>query len=225
MKSLNIKAFAGLLFLLLVMAAALFLSSWSIYYWQAWVFLGIFGVSVFAITLYLVRKDPKLLERRVQAGPIAEKEKSQKVIQSLAQVAFIAIIIFPAIDHRFGWSVVPLLAVLVGDILVLFGLFIVFRVFKENTFTSATIEVGDGQKVISTGPYSRVRHPMYSGAIIMLLGVPLSLGSWWGLIAVIPIVAVIVVRLLDEEKFLVKNLSGYAEYKNKVKYRLIPFVF
>jgi protein-S-isoprenylcysteine O-methyltransferase Ste14 len=225
MKSLNIKAFAGLLFLLLVMAAALFLSSWSIYYWQAWVFLGIFGISVFAITLYLVRKDPKLLERRVQAGPIAEKEKSQKIIQSLAQLAFIVIIVFPAIDHRFGWSATPLPAVLVGNVLVLFGLYIVFCVFKENTFTSATIEVGDGQKVISTGPYGRVRHPMYSGALIMLFGVPLALGSWWGLIAVIPIAAVIVWRLFDEESFLEKNLRDYLDYEKKVKYRLIPFVW
>jgi protein-S-isoprenylcysteine O-methyltransferase Ste14 len=225
MKSLNIKAFVGLFFLLLVIAAALFLSAWTIYYWQAWVFLGIFGISVFAITLYLVKKDPKLLERRVRAGPIAEKEKNQKVIQFFAQLAFIIIIVFPAIDHRFAWSVVPPTVVLIGDILVLLGLYIVFRVFKENTFTSATIEVGDGQGVISTGPYGRVRHPMYSGALVMLLGVPLALGSWWGLLTIIPIAAVIIARLFDEEKFLKKNLGGYLEYQNEVKYRLVPFVW
>lgn len=225
MKSLNTKAFAGLFFLLLVMAAALFLSAWTFYYWQAWTFLGVFGISVFAITLYLVKKDPKLLKRRVQAGPVAEKEQGQKVIQFFAQLAFIAVIVFPAVDHRFTSSPVPLLVVLFGDVLVLFGLYIVFRVFKENTFTSATIEVGDGQKVVSTGPYGLVRHPMYSGALVMLVGVPLALGSWWGLLAVIPIAALIIVRLLGEERFLGKNLDGYSEYQNKVIYRLVPFVW
>jgi protein-S-isoprenylcysteine O-methyltransferase Ste14 len=225
MTKLDLKAFGGLLFLIIIMAAALFLSAWTLSYWQAWVFLSVFFVSVLAITIYLMKKDPKLLQRRVKAGPGYEKEKSQKIIQTLAQVAFISVLVVPAIDHRFAWSVVPAFVVVAGDVLVVLGLLIVFLVFKENTFTSATIEVGAEQKVISTGPYTFVRHPMYSGALIMLLGVPLALGSWWGLLAIIPMKLVIVFRLLDEEKFLTKNLPGYTEYKDKVRYHLTPFIW
>ncbi len=225
MQNLNLKAFGGLLFLELALAVALFWPAGTLAYWQAWVFLLVFGGSVFAITFYLMRHDPKLLERRVEAGPAAEKQRSQQVIQSLARVAFIIIFILPAFDYRNHWSDVPLLVNLLGDALVALGLYWVFLVFKENTFTSATIAVGEGQKVIDTGPYAAMRHPMYSGALLMLLGVPLALGSWWGLLTLIPITVVIIVRLLDEEKFLDKNLAGYAQYRQKVKYRLIPFIW
>ncbi len=225
MQNLNLKAFGGLLFLELALAVALFWPAGTLAYWQAWVFLAVFGITVAAITYYLMLHDPKLLERRVEAGPAAEKQRSQQVIQSLAQVAFIIIFILPALDYRNHWSDVPLLVNLLGDALVALGLYWVFLVFKENTFTSATIAVGEGQKVIDTGPYAAMRHPMYSGALLMLLGVPLALGSWWGLLTLVPITVVIIVRLLDEEKFLDKNLAGYAEYRQKVKYRLIPFIW
>jgi protein-S-isoprenylcysteine O-methyltransferase Ste14 len=225
MKNLNVQAFAGLLFLILVMAAALFLPAWTFNYWQAWTFLAVFGLSVLAITLFLMKNDPQLLERRVQAGPIAEQQTGQKIIQALASIAFIAVIVFPALDHRFGWSRVPASVVVIGDILVALGLYFVFLVFKENSFTSAVIEVSSEQKIITTGPYALVRHPMYIGALVMLLGVPLALGSWWGLFAVIPITITIVLRLLDEEKFLAKNLIGYPEYQKKVRYRLVPFIW
>jgi Putative protein-S-isoprenylcysteine methyltransferase len=225
MKNLNIRAFGGLLFLLIVLAAALFLPAWTLYYWQAWIFLSVFSVSVLAVTIYLMKKDPKLLERRVNGGPGAEKEKSQKIIQFLASIAFITMFVVSAIDHRFGWSRVPPYVVAVGDVLVALGLLIVFFVFKENTFTSAIIEVDTGQKVISTGPYKFVRHPMYTGGLVMLLGVPLALGSWWGLLTVIPIAIVIIQRLFDEEKFLAKNLPGYSGYQKKVRHRLLPFIW
>jgi protein-S-isoprenylcysteine O-methyltransferase Ste14 len=172
-----------------------------------------------------MKNDPHLLERRVQAGPVAEKEKGQQIIQSLASIAFIAIFIIPGLDHRFGWSSVPLFLVLAGDFLVALGLLIVFFVFKENSYTSAVIEVGAEQKIVTTGPYALVRHPMYMGALIMLLGVPLALGSYWGLFMLLPITLVIIWRLLDEEKFLAKNLAGYLNYENKVRYHLIPFVW
>ena len=175
--------------------------------------------------LDLMQKDPKLLERRVNAGPGAEKEKSQKIIQFLAAIAFIVVFVFSAIDHRFGGSAVPPYVAIAGDVLVVLGLVSIFFVFKENTFASGVIEVEAGQKVISTGPYALVRHPMYLGALVMLLGVPLALGSWWGLFTIIPIALVIVWRLLDEENFLAKNLSGYSEYRNKVRYRLVPFIW
>jgi protein-S-isoprenylcysteine O-methyltransferase Ste14 len=222
---LNKKAVWGLLRLAVTMGLAVFLSAWTIYYWQAWVFLAVFFVSVSAITVYLIRQDSKLLERRVKAGPGAERERSQKTIQLLASIAFIAVIIIPALDHRFRWSKVPLYISGAGDVLVALGLLAVFFVFRENTFTSAIIEVGTEQRIIATGPYAWVRHPMYIGALIMLLGVPLALGSWWGLFTIVPMALVIVWRLLDEEKFLVKNLSGYSEYKKQVRYRLLPFIW
>jgi protein-S-isoprenylcysteine O-methyltransferase Ste14 len=225
MKNLNLKAFGGLFFLVLVLALALFLPAGTLNYWQAWLFLVVWTVSVLAITLYLMKRDPGLLERRVAAGPVAEQQKSQQIIQGLASLAFVLMFVVPGLDRRFGWSSVPVILVIIGDILVVFGLYSVFLVFKENTFTSAIIAVGAEQKLISTGPYAIVRHPMYAGAFIMLFGVPLSLASWWGLLPIIPMIVVIVARLLDEEKFLAKNLTGYEDYCNKVKYRLIPLVW
>jgi protein-S-isoprenylcysteine O-methyltransferase Ste14 len=151
--------------------------------------------------------------------------RRQKIIQFLASVAFIVVIVFPAVDHRFAWSIVPPHVAAAGDALVALGLLLIFFVFKENTYTSAIIEVGAGQKIIATGPYALVRHPMYTGALVMLFGTPLALGSWWGLFTIIPITLVIVWRLLEEEEFLAKNLAGYSEYQNKVKYRLVTFIW
>jgi protein-S-isoprenylcysteine O-methyltransferase Ste14 len=225
MNNLIIKALAGLLNLLIILAVGIFLPAWTIHYWQAWVFLAVFSLSVLAITVYLMNNDRELLERRVKAGPGAEKETRQKLIQSLAMISFIAVIAFPALDHRYGWSPVPAAISAAGDMLVVLGLFFVFLVFRENTYTSGIIEVGSQQKVIMTGPYAIVRHPMYIGALVMLIGVPLALGSWWGLLMVLPITLVIVWRLLDEEKFLAMNLAGYSEYETKVRYRLLPLIW
>ncbi len=225
MNDLNKRAFAGLLGLVVAMAALIFLPAWTLDYWQAWIFLTVFFLSVLAITVYLMKKDPKLLERRINAGPGAETQRSQQIIQFLAQIAFIAVIVVPAIDHRFGWSTMPSYVSALGDLLVALGFLVVFLVFKENTYTSAIIEVGSEQKIISTGPYALVRHPMYIGALIMLAGVPLALGSWWGLFTIIPITLVTMWRLLDEEKFLAKNLAGYSEYQSKVRWRLLPFIW
>jgi protein-S-isoprenylcysteine O-methyltransferase Ste14 len=224
-KNLNTEAVGGFLRLLIGMAMSLFLPAWTLYYWQAWMFLAVFSLSVLAITVYLMKNDPKLLERRMHVGSRAENERSQKIIQFLAAIAFIALFILPAIDHRFAWSTMPPYVVAAGDILVALGFLIVFLVFKENTFTSATIEVSSEQKVISTGPYALVRHPMYIGALVMLSGVPLALGSWWGMLMVIPMTLLIVWRLLDEETFLARNLPGYSEYRNEVRYRLVPFLW
>lgn len=207
------------------MAAAIFASAWSVDYWQAWIFLTVFAVAALAITLYLIRHDPELLQRRMQAGPSAEHDRAQKIIQSLASLTFIATIVVPAIDHRFRWSSVPIWVVAIGDALVTLGFVVVFFVFRENTFASATIEVGAGQRTISTGPYALVRHPMYAGALVMLAGTPLALGSWWGLLTLAPMTWVIVRRLIAEESFLAKNLGGYTDYCSAVRYRLIPFVW
>jgi protein-S-isoprenylcysteine O-methyltransferase Ste14 len=225
MKTLTGQAFLGLVQLVLILAIFLFLPGWSFNYWQAWVFLAVFSISVFFITLYFLKQDPNLIQSRLKAGPGAEQQKRQKIIQALASIFFILPFITASIDHRLGWSEVPIWLVLMGDLLVALGLYIVFLVFKENTFTSATIEVANEQKVISTGPYAVIRHPMYSGAFIMLLGIPLALCSWWAFIFVFLLFAAIVWRLLEEEKFLSKNLPGYMAYRQKVRYRLIPFIW
>ena len=225
MSSLNQRAFSGLFFLVIVLGAILFLSAWTLDYWQAWVFLAAFSLPSLAITLYLMKFDPKLLERRLHAGAVAEKERSQKVIQAIATIAFILIIAFPAIDHRFGWSKVATTFVILGDGFVALGLSAVFFVYRANTFASAVVEVNVDQQVISTGPYAIVRHPMYTSALFMLLGVPPALGSFWGLIAFIPMLVAITWRLIEEERFLDRNLPGYAAYRSLVKYRLVPFVW
>jgi protein-S-isoprenylcysteine O-methyltransferase Ste14 len=225
MSPLNIKAFGGLLQLVVFMAAALFIPAGTLNYRQAWFFLGVFFIAVLMITIYLIKKDPQLLERRIKAGSGAETRRSQKIIQFLAAIAFIAIFILCALDHRFAWSVLPYYVIVAGDFLVALGLLTVFFVFRENSYASATIEIADEQRLITTGPYAIVRHPMYSGAFVMLAGVPPALGSWWGLLAVIPIMLVIIWRLIDEEKFLQINLAGYSAYLSDVKYRLLPFIW
>jgi protein-S-isoprenylcysteine O-methyltransferase Ste14 len=218
----TILGFANLIFLL---AIALFAPAWTLRFWQALLYLLLFAVSSAAITVYLWKRDQALLSRRISAGPIAEKSRAQQIIQLFASIGFLAILVVPSLDHRFSWSYVPLWIVLAGDLLVVLGFYIVFKVFCVNTFTSATIEVSEQQTVISIGPYAFVRHPMYSGALVMLLGTPLALASWWGLIAFVIMVAVIVIRLLDEEKLLLANLPGYVEYVAMVRYRLMPYVW
>jgi len=225
MSSLNRQAFAGLAFLIVVLGAALFAPAGTLDYWQAWVFLAVFSSGVVAITIDLAKRDPALLARRIPAGPIAEKERRQKVIQGLASLVFVGGFVLCALDRRQGWSHVPMMIVIAGDALVAGGLFVVFRVFRANTFTSGTIEVAPGQQVVSTGPYAVVRHPMYAGALVMMLGVPLALGSWWGLIVVPMMGLVIVSRLLDEEGHLAVDLRGYEDYRAQVKHRLVPFVW
>lgn len=225
MNSLIVKAILGFLFLVLILALALFLSAGTLSYWQAWVYLAVFSICVILITLYLARYDQRLLASRVQAGPTAETQKSQQIIQSFASQFFIALFIVPGLDRRFHWSTVPQVVSLIADGLVALSLYIVFLVFRENTYTSATIEVAEKQKVISSGPYSHIRHPMYAGAFLLLLTTPIALGSWYGVLFALPVMLVIVVRLLEEEKFLATNLNGYEQYRQKVRYRLIPFVW
>lgn len=225
MTAVNRQAVAGFVFLFAVLAAALFGPAGSFDDWQAWVFLAVFATASAAVTVDLARRDPALLARRVHAGPGAEPTPRQKWIQGLASLAFLAVFVVAGFDHREGWSHVPVAAVVAGDALVVLGMFVVFRVFRANTFTSAVIEVGRDQQLVSTGPYAVVRHPMYAGALVMMIGVPIALGSWWGLVPVAAMVAVIVARLLDEEALLATQLPGYAEYRHRVKHRLVPRVW
>lgn len=219
------KAFVGLAFLFAVMASLLFVSAGTLRYWRAWVFLAVyFGASI-AISLYLIRRDPALLERRMRGGPFAEKEPAQRIIMFITSIGFIALIAIPALDHRFGWSHVPDYAVAAGNLLVLLGWLGIYFVFRENSFASSTIESAAGQRVISSGPYARVRHPMYAAALVMLLGISPALGSWWGVLIVAALLPALIWRMIDEERFLTRNLAGYPEYQDRVRYRLLPLVW
>ena len=223
--SLARRTWAGFASFAIALAALLCLSAWSVTYWQGWAFLCVFLGSAVLITMYFLKHDPALIERRLKAGPAAEKEQSQKIIQVLATVFFIAMIVVPTVDHRMHWSSTPAYIVIIGDILVAVGMLIVFVVYKENSYTAATIQAEQGQTVASTGPYRIVRHPMYAGALIMMAGIPLSLQSFWGLLLIVPMTAILIWRLIDEEKFLSANLPGYTAYQTATRYRLIPFIF
>lgn len=225
MGNLILKTIGGFAFLMLVLALALFLPAGSWHFWQAWVYLAVFAGCTIFITAYLIKYDPKLLASRVKAGPMAETQKSQQIIQSLASLFFIGLFIVPGLDFRFHWSEVPPIVSVIADGFVALGFLIVFLVFRENSYTSAVIEVSPEQKVITSGPYRVVRHPMYAGALLLLLFTPLALGSWVALPCPLPLLLVIAARLLDEEKYLLANLSGYPDYYQKVRYRLIPFIW
>lgn len=223
----NLYSRVAIQFLLfpIYMGALIFLPAGTLNYWEAWVFVSVLFVCSVAFTIWLMINDPKLLERRLKIGPAAEKEPAQKIIVRVALLAFAGSCVLPALDHRFGWSDVPVSVVILGNILIALSYLVFYFVCRENTYGAATIQVEENQTVISTGPYALVRHPMYAGALIFMLGLPLALGSWWGLLMFIPGVAGLIWRLLDEEKFLSRNLAGYTEYENKVRHHLIPFVW
>ena len=216
------EAIQALVRFLIVVAVLIFLPAWSLRYWQGWLFWMVFSVLVLWITLYFLRHDPHLIEGRMNAGPGAEQQRNQKIIQAIAGTLAIALIVGPALDYHFHGASVPTAIVLMANVLMVLGFVIVFLVFKENSFAASTIKVDAEQRVISSGPYRLVRHPMYAGASIALIATPLALGSWWGVPAGLALIAVIVARLLDEERYLSSSLPGYADYCRKVKYRLIP---
>ena len=225
MNTLKAKALVGFLKLFVVMGLLLFLPAWSLNFREAWVFLIVFFVPVLLITLYFLKKDPDLIERRLKAGPFAEKRTSQKIIQLLASLFWVLCVLIPGFDHRFHWSQVPPFLVIAADVVILLALLVVYCVFRENRFTSAVVEVSIEQKVISTGPYAVVRHPMYSAGLLLFFSMPVALGSWWALLSALPMPVVIILRLLDEEKLLNQSLPGYKEYCQKVRYRLIPHIW
>jgi protein-S-isoprenylcysteine O-methyltransferase Ste14 len=225
MNMLHLKAFAGLLFLFVAMAGLLFVPAGTSDFWQAWTFLAVYFACSLALSLYLMIADPALMQRRMRGGPTAEKEPVQKIIMIITSLGFVGLLVVPALDHRFAWSQMSPMMALAGDALVGIGWLAIFFVFRENSFTSATIELAPDQKVISTGPYALVRHPMYAGALVMLLGIPIALGSWWGILVLAAILPALIWRLFEEEKFLARNLAGYVEYQNKVRYRLIPAIW
>jgi protein-S-isoprenylcysteine O-methyltransferase Ste14 len=225
MSNLYVKSLVGFVAVLAGMAVLVFLPAWTLDYWQAWAFLAVYGASATVIGGYLVERDPKLLERRMSGGPTAETRTSQQIIMSIASLGWVAMLVVPGLDRRFGWSSVPAYVSIAADVLVAVGMVIVLRVFMENTFTSSTIEVAEDHEVVSTGPYAIVRHPMYSGFLLNVVAMPIALGSWWGLLPLVALSPVMVWRILDEERLLSKDLPGYAEYTRRVRYRLLPYVW
>jgi len=219
------RASFALVALSLARGLLLFILAGTFHYWQGWVCLSILIGASTLITIYLMKHDPSLLERRMRGGPAEEKRTAQKVIMLFASCGFIALLVVPALDHRWAWSNVPLGWIVIGDVLMAMGFYFTFLVYKENSFSSATIEVAENQRVISTGPYAIIRHPMYASALLYVLGMPIALGSYWGLLAAASMIPFLVLRLLDEERFLASNLPGYSEYQQRVRHRLVPFIW
>ena len=224
MQELTKKAVTGLIWLQIIMAIMLFAPAWTLHFWEAWVFWLLFSVLSAVVSFYFLKHDPGLVESRLKVGPTAEHEKSQKIIQMLTAILWCALVIVPGIERHFHSSRVPLALVLFGDGLVAVGYYIVFLALRENSWAASIIEVRPGQNVISIGPYGIVRHPMYSGGMLMILATPLALGSLWAFVCAVLLCSVIVARLLDEERYLSRNLPGYEVYCRKVRYRLIPHV-
>lgn len=205
-----------------VLAAVFFIPAGTLAYWEAWVYMAVLLVPGFLAIQNLRKTSPELLVRRMQ---MREREVTQSRLVAASSLLFLIIYILPGLDHRFGWSSVPPLVVLAADAVVVFGFALVWRVFRENQYASRVVQVEGGQRVITTGPYASVRHPMYVGVALMILATPVALGSTWGLLPALTIVPILMVRILNEERVLARDLKGYTEYRQQVKYRLVPGVW
>ena len=207
---------------LVLVGVLLFLPAWTFYYPGAWLFMALLFVPMLLMGIVLFAKAPALLEKRLNHK---ENEKTQRGVIALSGLMFPIGFVLSALDFRFGWSSVPLWLVIIASVLFLIGYGMYAEVMRENAYLSRTVEVQENQTVISTGLYGVVRHPMYLATLLMFLPLSLILGSFWGLVpfALYPVVTVM--RILNEEKVLTEGLHGYVEYKKKVKYRLIPFIW
>ncbi|MEO6795357.1 MAG: isoprenylcysteine carboxylmethyltransferase family protein [Mycobacterium sp.] len=219
------KGLASSVLGLIVFGGLLFGPAGTLDYWQAWAFLAVFTATTLIPSLYLLRTNPAALERRMRAGPLAETRPLQRVAITAIFICFPAMFALSALDHRFGWSTVPAPVCLLGDVLVAIGLGVAMLVIIQNGYAAANVTVEAGQTLVSTGLYGLVRHPMYVGNIILMLGIPPALGSYWGLVFVIPGLIVLVLRIRDEEHLLTTELAGYREYTQQVRYRLLPHVW
>jgi protein-S-isoprenylcysteine O-methyltransferase Ste14 len=219
------RATFAIIILAVVMGLLLFIPAGGIHYWEGWVYLSIFTGASVITTIYLMITDRALLERRMKGGPTAETRPAQRLIMLIVSIGFVALLVVPALDHRFRWSRMPPAVIALGDLMVVTGFFLIVLVYRENTFTSATIEIAAGQKVISSGPYALVRHPMYASASLYLFGTPLALGSFWALLPAAMMIPFLIWRIFDEERLLATELPGYAQYQQRVPYRLLPFVW
>jgi len=194
-------------------------------FWQGWLFVFVSVAASSVISVYFLKHDPKLIERRMRVGPTAEQEPAQKIIISITLLGFFLLLVLPGFDYRWHWSTVPPWLVILGNIGVAASFVVFFVVMKQNSYAASTIRVEADQPVVSTGAYASVRHPLYSGALLLLFCTPLALGSYWTLLLVIPMVAVLAWRLLDEERFLKQNLRGYTDYCRTTRYRLVPGIW
>lgn len=206
----------------LLVGALLFLPAGGFDYMNGWLFMGLLFIPMLLLGIVLLIKSPDLLAKRLSAK---EKENTQKGVVAVSGLLFIGGFIVAGLDHRFGWSRVPLWVVILASVILLVSYALYAEVMRENAYLSRTIEVQEGQKVVDKGLYGVVRHPMYAVTIWLFLSIPVVLGSWWALLCFAPYVAVMVVRIINEEKVLVEGLEGYADYQKKVKYRLFPLVW
>lgn len=205
-----------------VVGAILFVPAGTLRWWEAWAFFATLFIPMGLVARYLLRNDPALLERRLTYG---EERAQQKAIVKATTAFWLLVFVLPGLDHRFGWSAVPMWAAVLGDALVLAGYLFFFLTVRENSFAARTVRVEEGQSVISTGPYAVVRHPMYTGLSLMMLAAPVALGSWWALLPALLTPPSLMLRILDEEEALASELPGYEEYRARVRWRLIPGVW
>jgi protein-S-isoprenylcysteine O-methyltransferase Ste14 len=225
MKSLTRKVILNWTVRFVVLAALVFIPAGSFAFPRGWAFLAIYFLPQALMIAYFLRTNPTFLERRMKMGPGAETRARQKLVMALVILCTFVSVMIAGFDHRFAWSHIPPVVSVAGSIGMLIAIGIQFRVFLENSFASATIELIADQKVIATGPYALIRHPMYCGTLLMDCWLPLVLGSWWAFLPLAVKMPVVVLRLLDEEEFLRANLTGYPEYCQKVPHRLIPAIW
>ncbi len=207
---------------LLLVGILLFIPAGSLAFANAWLFIGLLFVPMLILGVVLLIKSPSLLEKRLGAK---EEENTQKGVVAASALLFVGGFAVAGLDWRFGWSTVPIWAVIIASVILLVSYALYAEVMRENAYLSRTVEVQDGQRVIDTGLYGIVRHPMYAVTVWLFLSIPVVLGSWWALLCFAPYVILIAVRILGEEKVLENGLDGYADYKKRVKYRLIPFIW
>ena len=216
------KVYGRVILVVTGLCAILFIPAGTLAYWEAWIYLAILLIPMFVVFRYLLKNSPQLLERRMQ---MREREEPQKRIVKLSLFFFLVAYMLPGFDRRWEWSDVPPPVVIASDLLVMLGYGIIFLVLRENQYASRIVQVEQGQKVISTGPYAYVRHPMYLGAILMYLASPLALGSYWALLPAVLIIPILVARILNEEKLLQGELTGYRQYSQVTRYRLLPGIW
>ena len=217
-----ISALSKFLIGLVLVGALLFLPAGSLEYMNGWLFIGLLFAPMLILGVVLFIKSPDLLKKRLDAK---EKESAQKGVVAVSGLLFLGGFVVAGLDYRYGWSYVPMWAVIVASAILLISYGFYAEVMRENTYLSRTVEVQDGQKVVETGLYGIVRHPMYAVTIWLFLSIPVVLGSLWSLLCFLPYIPVIITRIVNEEKVLEKGLEGYTDYKKRVKYRLIPFIF
>ena len=225
MSTLNRRAWARSAVSLVAFLAMVFIPAGTPHFWPGWLYSFVFAAATTAISVYFLKHDPKLVERRMKVGPAAEQRPAQKIIMAITLTGFILLIVLPGLDYRWHWSSVPTWLVLAANFTLVLSFVIFFIVLKQNSYAASTIRVEADQPVVSTGLYAVVRHPLYSGALLLLLFTPLALGSYWTLLVAFALVPVLLWRLLDEERFLKQSLPGYADYCRATRFRLIPLIW